>query len=60
MTITAVPELLLETPGKQAHSETGTAPSEAAQPTKRETRPIPEAGPLAQTELALRSRGAIR
>jgi hypothetical protein len=37
----------LEGAGKQARSETGTAPSEAAQPATRKTRPIPEAGPLA-------------
>ena len=34
--------------GKQARSETRTAPSEAARPATFETRPIPEAGPLAQ------------
>jgi hypothetical protein len=34
--------------GKQARSETRTAPSEAARPATFETRQIPEAGPLAQ------------
>jgi hypothetical protein len=34
--------------GKQARSETRTAPSEAARPATRETPPIPEAGPLAE------------
>jgi cytochrome c peroxidase len=38
----------LEAAGKQARSETGTAPSEAAQLATRETRPLPDAGPLAQ------------
>src|SRR5206468_7691870 len=38
----------LEAAGKQARSETGTAPSEAARLATGETRPIPEAGPLAQ------------
>jgi cytochrome c peroxidase len=38
----------LKAASKQARSETGTAPSEAAQPATRETRPIPEPGPLAQ------------
>ena len=47
-------------PGKQARSETRSSPDEAAQPATQQPRPIPEAGPLAQTELALRSRGAIR
>jgi cytochrome c peroxidase len=38
----------LEAAGKQARSETGTAPSEAAQLATREKRPLPDAGPLAQ------------
>ena len=38
--------------GDEVRSETGTAPSEAAQPAARETRPIPEAGPLAQLKIA--------
>jgi cytochrome c peroxidase len=42
----------LEAAGKQARSETGTAPSEAARLAPGETRPIPEAGPLAQAQIA--------
>jgi hypothetical protein len=41
----------LEAEGKQARSETGAAPNEAAQPAPGETRPIPEAGQLAQPKL---------
>ena len=44
----AAPSFGLDGAGKQARSETRTAPSEAARPATFETRPIPEAGPLAQ------------
>src|ERR1700730_2838397 len=42
----AAPSFGLDGAGKQARSETRTAPSEAARPATFETRPIPEAGPL--------------
>jgi cytochrome c peroxidase len=38
----------LEPLGKQARSETRSAPDEAARPTTQQPRPIPDAGPLAQ------------
>lgn len=38
----------LEPLGKQARSETRSAPDEAAQPASQQPRPVPEAGPLAQ------------
>ncbi len=44
----AAPSFGLDGAGKQARSETRTAPTEAARPATFETRPIPEAGPLAQ------------
>ena len=44
----AAPSFGLDGAGKQARSETRTAPSEASRPATFETRPIPEAGPLAQ------------